>query len=150
MKNRENWPKMTEIWAKLLIIDEKVYTNDEIYWVIDRKSWSDWVFTQKLAILLTLSQIVRYLDDFWLNEWWQVMTRSCWETCHNDISTLISTKQAPKTLILRAVLSKIVTLPKRCRFQERSKTTSRTIQRLLTIIIVTSYDHHQGQKPQIT
>ena len=55
-----------------------------------------------------------------------------------------------KTLFSWAVLSEIVTIPKGCRFQKRSKTTSRTIQRLPTIIIITSYDHHQGQKTQIT
>ena len=113
-------------------------------------SWIDQFFTQKLVISLILSQIVRFLDHFWLIERWQGMIRSWWEIYNNDIFTLILATKKPKTLFLRAVLSEIVTIPKGCRFQKRSKTTSRTIQRLPTIIIITSYDHHQGQKTQIT
>ena len=83
------------------------------------------------TFLVTLSQIVRIWDDFWLSEWWQVMMIRCWETNNDYISTLIFDKTSRKTLLLRALFPEIVAIPKWCRFQKRSKTTSRTIQRLL-------------------
>ena len=115
VKKREKWRKIDENWPKTLIIDEKLYTNDEISWVIDKMQWNDRLLPQKLVISPTLSQIVRFLDHFWLIERWQGIIRSCWENSNNsnnDIFTLILAKQAPKTLFLRAVLSEIVTIPK--------------------------------------
>ena len=115
VKKREKWRKIDENWPKTLIIDEKLYTNDEISWVIDKMQWNDRLLPQKLVISPTLSQIVRFLDHFWLIERWQGIIRSCWENSNNsnnDIFTLILAKQAPKPLFLRAVLSEIVTIPK--------------------------------------
>ena len=95
------------------------------------KCWQNLILPQNPTFLVTLSQIVRIWDDFWLSEWWQVMMIRCWETNDDYISTLIFDKTSRKTLLLRALFPEIVAIPKWCRFQKRSKTTSRTIQRLL-------------------
>ena len=108
--------RIMNYWWKIVKIeqnDEKMRKNDQHltkivnnWWETVYKWWnivSYWqnvvkwsTFPSKPIFLVTLSKIVRFLGDFWLNELWQNMILWWSDTYNIDIFTLTLTNNARK------------------------------------------------------